>query len=228
MADALSRIVIQRLQSALPGAADPVRAASQSAYMRHQFTYFGITMPRLTQLGREVLAGLTKPDEADLLAVAEECWRLDEREYQYFACSYLRRYVEVCSADALARVERLVVTKSWWDTVDTLAADTVGPLVARHPELVSTMDAWSEDANMWLVRTAILHQLRYKRTTDSERLFAYCTVQAGHTDFFIRKAIGWALREYAKTDPVAVRAFVAAHTGILSGLSTREALKNIG
>src|SRR5215831_15918816 len=134
MEPGLSRIVMQRLQSTLPAAADPVRAASQSAYMRHQFAYLGIGMPRLTQLGREVLAGLAKPDEAELLAVAEECWRLDEREYQYFACSYLRRHVKVCSAEALARVRGLVVTKSWWDTVDTLAADAVGPLVAAHPE----------------------------------------------------------------------------------------------
>jgi 3-methyladenine DNA glycosylase AlkD len=228
MESGLSRIVMQRLRSTLPAAADPVRAASQSAYMRHQFTYLGITMPRLTELSREVLAGLAKPDEDDLLAVARACWQRDEREYQYFACSYLRRHIKVCSAAAIDTARHLVVTKSWWDTVDTLAADTVGPLVAAHPELLSTMDAWSADANMWLVRTAILHQLRFKRTTDTERLFGYCTAQAGHTDFFIRKAVGWALREYAKTDPVAVRAFVAAHTGILSGLSTREALKNIG
>src|SRR5262252_667913 len=98
MESGLSRIVMQRLRSTLPAAADPMRAASQSAYMRHQFTYFGITMPRLTQLSREVLAGLAKPDEDDLLAVARACWQLDEREYQYFACSYLRRHIKVCSA----------------------------------------------------------------------------------------------------------------------------------
>ena len=90
------------------------------------------------------------------------------------------------------------------------------------------MDAWSADADKWLVRTAILHQVRYRDTTDSERLFRYCAAQAGHRDFFVRKAIGWALREYAKVAPGAVKAFVAEHATDLSGLSRREALKNIG
>jgi len=89
------------------------------------------------------------------------------------------------------------------------------------------MDVWSDDENMWLVRTAILHQVRYRETTNSERLFRYCAAQAGHRDFFVRKAIGWALREYATVAPDAVRAFVAEHATDLSGLSRREALKNL-
>ncbi len=111
--------------------------------------------------------------------------------------------------------------------MDALAAHLVGPLVARHPELVSTMDAWIEDEDMWLVRTAILHQLGYKEATDAARLFRYCTAQAEHRDFFIRKAIGWALREYGKTDPAGVRGYVRAHESQLSALSIREALKNL-
>jgi 3-methyladenine DNA glycosylase AlkD len=90
------------------------------------------------------------------------------------------------------------------------------------------MDDWVHDENLWVARTSILHQLRYKTGTDAERLFRSCKLQAGHRDFFIRKAIGWALREYAKTDPQAVRAFVRANETGLSGLSRREALKNIG
>lgn len=89
------------------------------------------------------------------------------------------------------------------------------------------MDAWIEDDDIWLVRTALLHQLAYKSATDTERLFAYCRRRAGHPDFFVRKAIGWALREYAKTDPEAVRAFVADQRALLAPLSVREALKNL-
>jgi 3-methyladenine DNA glycosylase AlkD len=103
----------------------------------------------------------------------------------------------------------------------------VGPLVARHPALVATMDAWVGEENLWLARTAILHQLRYGGGTDADRLFRYCLAQSAHRDFFIRKAIGWALREYAKTDPVAVTSFVRSHESQLSPLSVREALKNI-
>src|SRR6266540_1420745 len=120
-----------------------------------------------------------------------------------------------------------ITNKSWWDTVDALAAHLVGPIVANHPATVSTMDEWAGEENVWLARTAILHQLTYKEATDTERLFRYCVTRADHRDFFIRKAIGWALRQHAWTDPGAVRRFVAAHTDRLSPLSVREALKNV-
>ena len=133
----------------------------------------------------------------------------------------------MCEAGFLDVVRPLITAKPWWDTVDELAAHVIGPLVATYHGLIATMDDWSGDENMWLVRTAILHQVRYRETTDSERLFRYCAAQAGHRDFFVRKAIGWALREYAKVAPETVRAFVAEHSTELSGLSRREALKNV-
>ena len=219
----LATTILNRLDEIYPAAADPVRAVGARAYMRDQFPFLGITNPRLTALNRDVLAGLPAPAEADLVAVALGCWAKPEREYQYFACTYLRKHVGLGSPSLLGTVRELITTKSWWDTVDTLAAHTVGPLVTAHPALVETMDAWIGDENMWVARTAILHQLRYKQRTDAERLFRYCTAQAGHKDFFIRKAIGWALREYAYTDPDAVRAYVQAHRAELSPLSMREA-----
>ena len=223
----LATTVLNRLSEIYPAAADPVRAVGARAYMRDQFPFHGITNPRLTTLNREVLAGLDRPTGADLVAVALGCWEKPEREYQYFACTYLRKYVGVGSPFLLSTVRELITTKSWWDTVDTLAAHTVGPLVTAHPKLVSTMDEWIADENMWVARTAILHQLRYKERTDAERLFRYCTARAGHKDFFIRKAIGWALREYAYTDPSAVRAYVEEHRAMLSPLSIREASKHL-
>ncbi|MDH6221362.1 3-methyladenine DNA glycosylase AlkD [Streptomyces pseudovenezuelae] len=101
-------------------------------------------------------------------------------------------------------------------------------LVAADRKLAADMDAWIVDDDLWIARTALLHQLRYKERTDTERLFAYCLRQSGHPDFFIRKAIGWCLREYAKTDPEAVREFLARERGRFAPLSVREALKNIG
>jgi 3-methyladenine DNA glycosylase AlkD len=224
---ALAATVLSRLTDVYPRGAEPAKVPAMVAYMRGQFAYLGITAPRQQALAREVMAGLPKPAEADLRDIATECWALPEREYQYFACYLLRRHAAVASADFLPTVRGLIVEKSWWDTIDALAARVVGPLVARHPELVATMDAWSTDSDMWLARTAIIHQLTYRDRTDSERLFRYCAAQAGHPDFFIRKAIGWALREYAKTDPEAVKAFVAEHTSELSGLSQREALRRL-
>jgi len=218
---------LTRLDELYRAAADPVRAAGARAYMRHQFPFLGITSPQQAQLNRTILAGLARPDEADLVAVAEGCWAREEREFQYFACAYLRRHVKVGTPRLALTVRGLVVTKSWWDTVDTLAAHTVGPLVAAHPSLLSTMDDWVEDENMWLARTAILHQLQYKERTDAQRLFRYCTAQAGHPDFFIRKAIGWALRQYAYVDADAVRDYLARSRQILSPLSIREASKHL-
>lgn len=121
-----------------------------------------------------------------------------------------------------------MTTTSWWDTVDLLAAHVVGTLVAADPRLGADMDVWIADEDLWVARTALLHQLRYKERTDTDRLFAHCLRRSAHPDFFIRKAIGWALREYAKTDPAAVRAFVTRERDRLAPLTVREALKNIG
>ncbi len=220
--------VLDRLTRTYEAARDPARAEPMATYMRHQFAFLGISAPELRALNRAVLGGVGRPTETDLVDIAQRCWLRDEREYQYFAVRLLRRYVGGCGAGLLDAVRPLIITKPWWDTVDELAVHVVGPLVAAHPDLVGAMDAWSVDPNKWLVRSAILHQMRCRDTTDSERLFRYCAAQAGHRDFFVRKAIGWALREYAKVAPDAVRAFVAEHAADLSGLSRREALKNIG
>jgi 3-methyladenine DNA glycosylase AlkD len=224
--------VLDRLTRTYEAARDPAKAQSMVAYMRHQFAFLGITAAEQRVLSRAVLSravldGAGRPAEVDLGDVARACWRRDEREYQYFAVRLLRRYVGVCDPGFLDVVRPLITTKPWWDTVDELAAHVVGPLVAAHPDLVATMDAWSADPDKWLVRTAILHQVRYGDATESERLFRYCAAQAGHRDFFVRKAIGWALREHAKVAPDAVRAFVAEHAADLSGLSRREALRSI-
>jgi 3-methyladenine DNA glycosylase AlkD len=218
--------VMERLTQEYGALRDPARAASMSAYMRDLFPFLGIPSPTRREASRRVLAGVTRPTEAELTEVATACWALPEREYQYFACDWLRRHAAVLTPAFLPTVRQLIVTRSWWDTVDALASDVVGVLVARHPALASTMDEWAASGELWLIRTAILHQLRYKSQTDTERLFRYCVSHAGHRDFFIRKGIGWALREYAKTDPDAVRRFVKAQTA-LSALSVREALKNL-
>ena len=175
-----------------------------------------------------MLDGLPKPAEADLRDVAVGVWSLPEREFQYFGLDYLRRHVRVGKAGFLTTAEHLIVTRSWWDTVDSLAAHVVGPLVRAHPALVPVMDRWITDANLWRVRTALLHQLLAKQATDADRLFDYCRTQAGHPDFFVRKAIGWALRDYAKTDPAAVRAFIEQYGSGLAPLSVREATKHLG
>ncbi|ALV37089.1 DNA alkylation repair protein [Streptomyces sp. CdTB01] len=224
----LADTVLERLTAVYAAAADPERAAPMRAYMKDVAPFLGLSTPVRRALSRVVVDGLPRPGESDCAAIALRCWRLPEREYQYFAVDYLRRHARVCSSAFLPVARHLVGTRSWWDTVDLLAAHVVGALVAADPALTADMDAWIADEDLWIARTALLHQLRYKERTDADRLFAYCLRQSGHPDFFIRKAIGWALREYARTDPEAVRAFVARERGKFAPLTVREALKNIG
>jgi 3-methyladenine DNA glycosylase AlkD len=195
--------------------------------MRHRFDFLGISTPRRRALSRDVLAGLSAPSEADLLSVAGTCWTLPAREYQYFGTDLLVRHATRLTDRSVPTLRRLITTKAWWDTVDALASRVVGSVVARHPGEVAAMNAWIRDGDIWLIRTALLHQLRYRAKTDAERLFRYCRFQAGHPDFFVRKAIGWALREYAKTDCEAVRRFVTEQRNRLSALSVREAVRNL-
>ncbi|MEU3340236.1 DNA alkylation repair protein [Streptomyces sp. NPDC006668] len=224
----LADTVLERLTATYAPAADPERAAPMRAYMKDVAPFLGLTTPVRRALSRTVVAGLPRPDEGDCTAIALRCWQLPEREYHYFAVDYLRRHARVCSTGFLPVARHLIATTSWWDTVDLLAAHVVGALVAADPALKADMDAWIVDDDLWIARTALLHQLRNKERTDTERLFTYCLRQSGHSDFFVRKAIGWCLREYAKTDPEAVRAFLARERGRFAPLSVREALKNIG
>jgi 3-methyladenine DNA glycosylase AlkD len=224
----LADTVLERLTATYAAAADPERAVLMRAYMKDVAPFLGLTTPVRRALSRTVLEGTPRPDETDCTAIALRCWQLAEREYRYFAVDYLRRHVRHCTSGFLPIARHLVSTVPWWDTVDALASHVVGGLVAADPGLTADMDAWIVDDDLWVARTALLHQLRYKERTDTERLFAYCLHQSGHPDFFIRKAIGWCLREYAKTDPEAVRGFLAREKGRFAPLSVREALKNIG
>ncbi|MFI5908826.1 DNA alkylation repair protein [Dactylosporangium sp. NPDC051541] len=221
--------LVEHLQRTFGAAADPGLAAPMRAYMRDKFPFLGIQSVSRRRLTSGVLRDAARPcAESDVLAVARACWALPEREYQYFACDYLVRHVRLLSPAAMPVLHELITTKSWWDTVDALASNVAGPLVTAFPAAVSTMDAWTAPGtDLWLVRTAILHQLKYRGRTDAHRLFDYCERWSAEPDFFIRKGIGWALREYAKTDPAAVSSFMDTHPG-LSPLSRREALKNLG
>ena len=216
--------VVARLRAAFEPAADPERAAGMAAYMRDQLAFFGIPTPLRRRLAKEALAGVAPPTDRQLARVAIALWDEPERELQYVGCDLLRNHVGVAGPGFLAVVATLLRTKAWWDTVDDLAAHTVGPLVRRHPELVAVMDEWIASDHLWTARTAILHQLSYGTDADAERLFRYCRLRATDTNFFIRKAIGWALRQHARVDPGAVDTFVDA-TPELSPLSVREARK---
>ena len=196
-------------------------------YMRDQFAYFGVPTPERRAITKRVLTTIGPPSPVDLEAIGPLAWEIDERELQYAAVDVLVRHVKLARPELLSVVEGLVTTKSWWDTVDALASNVVGPLVRRYPPLVTTLDEWIAGDELWLARTAILHQLSYRGDTDVDRLFRYSLAWAECPDFFARKAIGWALRQYARTDPDAVRRFLADHDDVLSALTVREASKHL-
>jgi len=198
-----------------------------SAYMRDLFAFYGIKAGPRRELQRRAAAGLPAPSATDLDAIARTLWARAERECQYAACDHLRRHVKAVDAAFLPTAAMLVTTKAWWDTVDILAAHVVGPIVAADPASRAVVDGWLRSGDMWLARTAILHQLAYRDATDADWLFDACLHWAGSPEFFLRKAIGWALRAYSRTAPARVAAFVDAHRDELSPLSVREATKHL-
>ncbi len=218
---------LPELRDDLEAAADPDRAKQMAAYLRDQFAVFGVATPERRSIQKPLLVASAASSQAELLDFAEACWAEDEREFQYVAVDVLRKRAGTLELDDLSRVRGLIVERSWWDTVDPLAIHVVGALVRANAELSRSMDEWIVDPHLWVARTAMLHQLMWKADTDPERLARYVRLQAGHPDFFMRKAIGWALRQYARTDPDAVRSLVGELDGALSGLSKREALKHL-
>jgi 3-methyladenine DNA glycosylase AlkD len=222
----VAEAVVGRLRSAFEPEADAEWAVGAAAYMRNQFPFLGLRTPVRRRLAKRALADLPSPTEAQLAATARLLWKQPEREFQYAGCDLLAKHVSVAGPSFIDVAHELVVTRSWWDTVDALAAHTVGPLVRRHPELTGAMDDWIRSDDLWVARTAILHQLTFGEHTDADRLLGYCRIRATDSEFFIRKAIGWALRSYAAYEPERVASFVA-DTPSLSALSVREAIKGV-
>ncbi len=217
------------IEAALRELADPQQAEPMKAYMLDQFEFLGIRAgPR-----REALKGLMKfTGTADeLLALAEALWHLPEREFRYAAIDLLAKHHKRLDVSALPRILQLVQTDPWWDTVDGLAG-VVGDILLRakasQPDAQRHMDACLVHPHLWVRRVAMLHQLGWREQTDPERLLRYALTLAPEKDFFIRKAIGWALRDHARTQPDAVRDFLARHADQLSGLTRREAGKHLG
>jgi len=197
-----------------------------ASYMKDRYQFLGIKSPERRVAARASMTAAERASSEDIIEFATSCWEQPEREFQYVASDVLGANVARLRASDLGAIEYLITTKSWWDTVDALATKTVGGLVSSNPELVPVMDEWIDSDNMWLARTAILHQLKYGDKADADRLFRYSLARADDTEFFIRKAIGWALRQYGRVDPDAVYSFVVQHADEFSGLTKREALKH--
>jgi 3-methyladenine DNA glycosylase AlkD len=224
--------LLAQLRAALRAAGDPARALGMQRYMKSEMPYLGCSMPVLRQVCREVFAAVELPDADRWEALVLSIWRAAAyREERYAALQLTgdRRARAFQTPRAVPMYDELVVTGAWWDYVDLIAARRLGPILRAFPgQLRPLILAWARDENLWRRRTAIICQLGAKGETDTDLLEACIAPSLGSREFFLRKGIGWALREYAKTDPDWVRAYVTAHDGELSGLSKREALRNLG
>ncbi|HKN20503.1 MAG TPA: DNA alkylation repair protein [Terracidiphilus sp.] len=214
------------VRAALKPRADAKRAAGMRAYMRGRFEYLGITTPERRAAIAPLIRAFKPATAGELREAAEVLWAMREREYQYVAADLLIRYQSALSLDDLPGLLDLAQQKSWWDTVDCIVK-VVGKIVRRSgAKGVRAMDRAVKHKDFWVRRIAMLHQLGSRDACDTERLFRYAEQLATEKEFFIRKAIGWALRDYAWHDVRAVENFLKSTSAQLSGLTVREARKN--
>lgn len=215
--------------AALAGEADPVKAAGMQAYMKTDMPFYGVQKRARTAIARRIVDEVAPSDRGQYEDLVLGLWNLPHREEKYLALHCARHFRRFVVPESLALYRRLITEGAWWDLVDEIATHLVRDLVVGHPdESWPEVGTWVGADDMWLRRTALICQVGAKDRTDERRLFSFCERLAPEQEFFIRKAIGWGLRDYARTAPRAVAAFVSTHRGELSGLSYREATKHIG
>ncbi len=218
-----------RVHTRLQVLGDPGRARAMAAYMRTTDPFYGVGTPERRALLQELARGHAPQDRSRCESQILELWGLNGREGRYLALDWACRFKDFIRLEALPLYERLIREGAWWDTVDVVGPKLVGRLLRLHPEVIGpVLEAWIQDPCLWMRRAALLSQLTLKGATDASRLFDHCLRLAPEKDFFIRKAIGWALREYGKTNPQAVARFLETHRPRLSALSYREGHRRLG
>lgn len=201
----------------------PENQVPMAAYMRDQFEFLGIKSQERRELSRKHIKAAKASQRIDWQGI-RQLWQAEAREYQYLAVDYLRMMQAYLQPDDLSHLRELIVSKSWWDTVDNLVKP-LGHLIQRNPYLFETILAWAEAEDLWLRRAAILSQLTFKEKTQTVDLEQVLASNLADEEFFIQKAIGWSLREYSKTNPSWVADYLNRHEVDLSSLARREASK---
>ena len=223
--------LVQTIRESLAQAADPVRAPQMQAYMKSAMPYRGVSSQVIRRLCREAFTAHSLATAGEWRRVVLELWRraaFREERYGAILLTESRRYKSYLTFQSVPMFEEMIVTGAWWDYVDPIASHSLGAILRAEPKrMKALMRRWSKDSDMWKRRASILCQLGFKKETDLALLYACIEPSLSHRDFFIRKAIGWSLRQYAWTDPKEVRRYVKANRDRLSPLSVREAMKNI-
>jgi 3-methyladenine DNA glycosylase AlkD len=220
---------VKLVADALHAHSNPKRALQIKVYLRNQFEFLGIQTPTR----RSIYKDLPKlPRDAKLLLqIANQLWHKPEREFRYVACDLLIKNAKIFNLADLPAIQNLMQTDSWWETVDSLSS-AIGDIVLNEKlnnrASQTVMDEWLWNSDFWVRRSAMIHQLGWRQHTDTDRLARYALQLSGESEFFIRKAIGWAFRDCAKHNPAFVQAFMQKNGASFSNLTVREATKNLG
>jgi 3-methyladenine DNA glycosylase AlkD len=226
----MSSKLVLFVQKALHVRGDPAAAPKMAKYVKTTMPFYGVSAPKRHEVLKELKSSYKPTSTEELCDMTDQIWSLSHREEKYLAVDFLRAHVKKFpSIGVLVLSERMIREGAWWDFVDSIASGVLGPLLQAMPDpMWSTLDTWIKDPDMWIRRSAILAQLDLKAKVDEPRLFSYCLRCASESDFFIRKAIGWSLRQYARFQPDRVLGFVRANREQLSRLSIDQALKHLG
>ena len=212
----------------LAAVADPERAAPMAAYMKTDMPFYGVPSPLRAPILAETIRRFPPTDRSAYRTLVLALWNRPHREEKYLAIGYARAFPRYVTLSSVPLYRTMIVEGAWWDLVDEIAVHLISRvLLTQRERMTPKVEAWIDDPDLWLRRTAIISQLGHKEATDAHLLFEACERRMEDKEFFIRKAIGWALRDYARTDPEAVTLFVTGNRERLSGLSYREATKHL-
>ena len=219
-----TKATLENLLLAFENNANPYQAERMKAYMRNLFDFYGLQKDRRAELASPFLKALVASSDENINDVVMFLWKQPHRECQYIAMEYIFKMHKEWNPGTLELFEYMIAQKSWWDTVDFIASSLIGKLFQKYPQLIMpTIEKWDGENLFWFHRTTLIFQLKYAAKTDQHLLFVQCEKYLSSKEFFMQKAVGWALRQYSKFNADAVREFVYAHQ--LSAISLREAKK---
>jgi len=216
--------LINQISERFEAHSDSDAAMQISKYMKDQFVFYGIKSPQRRALLLDLLIAEKNTIEKHFWDFIEYCWSHDYRDWKYIALDLLMKRAKSMEPFDIEKLRQLIIRDSWWDTVDMLATHCIGSITLRHRQIMRpVLDTWNTDSNIWIQRTSIIHQVKYRVNTDSEQLSRYILNVRDSKEFFLQKAAGWALREYSKFNPTYVKEFVDQN--VLPALTRREALR---
>ncbi|MBI1270652.1 DNA alkylation repair protein [bacterium] len=212
----------------LRAVSDSKKAVEMAQYMKSAMPFYGVQKPDRIPIFRQLSRDYAPTCQSEYIKIVETLWEGDHREERYLAIDYAQKFVRFADCASLPLFEHMIRTGAWWDFIDPIASALVGSVLqSERQSVAAVLNKWIEDEDLWIRRTAILSQLKHKKATDRTMLFEFCLKTMHEREFFIRKAIGWALREYSYSEPEAVKEFLLANKSELSPLSFREGAKHL-